>query len=305
MATLDELLEQHRECVARNGTDRELAIIENAVMDAAPANVPRTPYTLLLRWKSSVLGQSGHAIRCRRDLFIARDAADPLWRCIQKGMPLGTAKRLLRQAKKRVDSPRRNRTAYARAIEEEIARERAPWSSATEPEAPPAEPSSDFVAPEPSVGPREFWARLRQVVTEHMRPRLEFLPEHERDRLLDDFERDVQAVFAQHNTKWQKTSRHLEDQRRVSRHRFINALRVLHMDPPRRNAPLGPVLTQANKQKRTLARLYHPDSHGGSEHTRAQYQAVLDAYLVVEQYTNENIKPATPKLRLVGGSKKE
>ena len=66
---------------------------------------------------------------------------------------------------------------------------------------------------------------------------------------------------------------------------------------------MAPIVPIANKQKRSLARLYHPDSHGGSEHTRAQYQAVIDAFLIVDQYVAENTKPVVPALRVVNGGK--
>lgn len=75
------------------------------------------------------------------------------------------------------------------------------------------------------------------------------------------------------------------------------------MDPPKRGSSLAATLAQANRQKRTLARLYHPDTNEGSDTTRPQFQAVIDAYLLVEQYVNENTPNSPPQLRVVEGGK--
>lgn len=303
---LDELIDHHRTLVADGAADKALAEVEFRIMEAAPEDIPRNGHALL-QWAATTLRQSQHVTARRRELWIAGPAADPLWARVDAGMPIGRTARVLRAARGRAS--RRNREAFRRAIEEELRkmdfRPAEEVSATPTPILPTAGDTKDPFPPlpAPNLGAREFWQKIRQVLAEHMRPRLEFMPEHERDRLLDDFDRDIQAVCAQHSSKWQKSARGQQERQRVSRQHFTNALRVLHMDPPRRGAPLEPVLTQANKQKKTLARLYHPDSHGGSEHTRTQYQAVLDAFLVVEQYVSENKKPVTPSLRLVDGGK--
>lgn len=307
-----DLIAHHRQLVEAGATDKALAEVEYRVMEAAPEDIPRSGHALL-KWASSVLKQSQHMMARRRELWIAGAPADPLWARVDAGMPIGRTARVLRAARGRAS--RRNREAFRRAIEEELRKmdyrpspEPAAEAAAPTPILPTAGEAADpFPSlpplPAPGLAAREFWQRLREVLAEHMRPRLEFMPEHERDRLLDDFDRDVQSLCAQHSSKWKKSARAQQDQQRVSRQRFANALRVLHMDPPRRGASLEPLLAQANKQKKIMARLYHPDSHGGSEHTRAQYQAVLDAFLVVEQYVSENKKPVAPSLRLVDGGK--
>ena len=299
--TLEELIARHRELLEEGAPDKALAEVEFRVMDAAPSDIPRSGHALL-QWASIALGQSQHVMARRRELWIAGPAADALWARVDAGMPIGRTARVLRAARSRAS--RRNREAFRRAIEDELRKmDYRPADEAAAPLPSLPAPAAPQELPAPNLAPREFWQRLRQVLSEHIRPRLEFVPEHERDRLLDDFDRDVQAVCAQHSSKWQKSARVQQERQRVSRQHFSNALRALHMDPPRRGAPLEPVLAQANKQKKTLARLYHPDSHGGSEHTRAQYQAVLDAFLVVEQYVSENKRPVTPSLRLVDGGK--
>lgn len=299
--TLEELIARHQELLEEGAPDKALAEVEFRLMDAAPDDIPRSGHALL-QWASNTLGQSQHAMARRRELWIAGPAADPLWARVDAGMPIGRTARVLRAARGRAS--RRNREAFRRAIEDEL--RKMDYRPADEDAV--ATPSrlpdvSDPELPAPNLGAREFWQKLRRVLSEHMRPRLGFMPEHERDRLLDDFDRDVQALCAQHSSKWQKSAKVQQERQRVSRQHFANALRALHMDPPRRGAPLEPVLAQANKQKKTLARLYHPDSHGGSEHMRAQYQAVLDAFLVIEQYVSENKRPVAPSLRLVDGGK--
>jgi hypothetical protein len=288
MRTLADLLQMYSEAVARSAGCRELAELEAAIRDAAPPHVPRNPNTHLMRWQAETLTLSQHVLSCRRDLWNAREPAESLWERVDDGMQLGTARRLLRTARASLPTPY-SRESLKAAIDEELQK---------------LDGLDDL--PAADLSPRDFLARLRKTVLEHMQPRVAGLPEHERERLLDEFEKDLRALLSMHNQKWQHVSRGLQEQKRVSRQRFVNALRALHMDPPRRHAPLAPILAQAKKQKRTLARLYHPDSHGGSEHTRAQYQAVIDAFLVVEQYIAENTTTAVPRpaLRVINGGTK-
>ena len=65
---------------------------------------------------------------------------------------------------------------------------------------------------------------------------------------------------------------------------------MLAIDPPKK---LGePVdLKQAAKQKRTLARLYHPDA-SGREDTRGAYEQVIKAYEALEEYNEQLTGPS-------------
>lgn len=301
MRTLPELLDNYRAAVAQGATSRELARLEAELREAAPPHIPRHPGSRVIRWQADTLGMSQHVLAARRDLWHAREPAELLWERVDASMPLGTATRLLRQARKLV-ATKHDREGLRLAIQRELGAFDGPHQ--LDPEPVEDGTSSRIDLPAADQAPRQFLIRLRRAVLEHVRPRLLTLPELERERLLDDFERDLSALMSQHNQKWQKISLALQENARVSRQRFVAALRVLHMDPPRRHAPLPPLLAQAKKQKRTLARLYHPDSHGGSDHTVAQYHAVLTAFLVVEQYVSENTSAETqPSLRVIRGGK--
>lgn len=68
----------------------------------------------------------------------------------------------------------------------------------------------------------------------------------------------------------------------VGRAQLLQACETLHMPAPSPGAPLD--LNYARRQKHKLARLYHPDAHGGATATLKQYHAVLDAWDVVHRY---------------------
>lgn len=297
MKTLRDLLDMY----SRATTQRERAELEAAIREAAPAHLPRTPQKHVMQWQSETLGVTQYDLAMRRDLWCGGGPAEVLWPRIEDGLQMRAAVKLLRKARGTVN--RHDREGLRLAIERELKlfddQDRARYAE-------PEDPDDDGPPlPRADLEPKEFHHRLRKSLLAYMQPRLGSLPEHDREKLVDDFERDIKALIAQHGAKWQKLARVLTEQKRVSRQKFVNALRTLHMDPPRRGSPLEPLVAQANKQKRTLARLYHPDSHGGSEHTRAQYQAVLDAFLIIEQYVSENPSVSrAPALRVVDGGKK-
>lgn len=64
-----------------------------------------------------------------------------------------------------------------------------------------------------------------------------------------------------------------------SRRVMAAACRALAMDPPRRGRL--PDLRKAARQKRAMARRYHPDVAGGN---RALFEQAIEAYEVIEQY---------------------
>lgn len=80
------------------------------------------------------------------------------------------------------------------------------------------------------------------------------------------------------------------------------ACHTLNMDPPSAGKPVD--MDLAKKQKKRLARLYHPDAHSGedAEHMRAKFDTVMSAFERLEQY-NENLKKPTGKENTDNGSK--
>lgn len=77
----------------------------------------------------------------------------------------------------------------------------------------------------------------------------------------------------------------------VTRRDVVGACHTLHMDPPREGRPAD--LVAASKQKRRLARLYHPDAHGGEEKAamRQKFDEIMAAFARLEQYNLKLEKP--------------
>jgi hypothetical protein len=145
-----------------------------------------------------------------------------------------------------------------------------------------------------------FWKAVRRLSSGYVRTLLIGVPDEDVEESLRAFEVDLEVLFDHHRAKWGRLVRTLS----VSRSKLREALRTLHMDLPKRGQPLSSLITQAGKQKRILARAYHPDMHGGSDVTRPMYQAVIEAYATVEQYVREN-EPERPRLRVVDGGKND
>jgi hypothetical protein len=70
----------------------------------------------------------------------------------------------------------------------------------------------------------------------------------------------------------------------MSRRQISQACHVLHMDPPRNIIAVEWVFFEkAHRQFKAMAKEYHPDMRG-SEVTRPQFDAVMAAWRVIEQF---------------------
>ena len=285
---LQELVEEHAKCV----TQKEHAVLEFEILLLAPKEIPRGDYGKVFNWQAELLNETHYSLRNRRDLHLAGEAAEPLWVRIENGMPLGTAVKILKEAKQN-----RDLIGYDKAVDEALAKrgyrvERA--VKLVEKEEAPAAP-----APESITTSRALFNSLTDTLTHYLQKQLSSVPEQDRELLIEEFERDISSVIQLHGAKWRRMALKQREQQMVTRAEFHQALLTLHMDPPKHGTKLPQLLTQANKQKRTLARMYHPDLHGGRDETRPQYEAVIEAFLVVQQYVQENEN--RPALRVVGG----
>lgn len=272
----DKLIAKHKALIAERASAKTLACIEDDLIKALPSKKSSG------RWKADVFAALSEATGCsrydmdmRRTLFTAGWPADPLWVSIEQGMRPSVAVQILRDARRRAKHG--NPAGLRREIEISL-RAVAGLPVEEEPE-----------LPELSITDRrDFWSSLRKSIADHSRNRLAEVPEHERDLLVDKLLTDLKVVIDRHQHIWYAAAAEQRDAKKVSRQRFLDALRALHLDPPKRLQPLKEVLEKARKQQRTLARQYHPDRHGGSERTRPQYESVINAYSVVEQYAREN-----------------
>jgi hypothetical protein len=312
-ADLSVLLDQYRAMRAQKPLPcKQMAELERLIGDQAPMAQHGTPFR---HWWSETCGCQHYDLNCRSILLSLGTAGEPLWDRMAQGMPNGTLMGLAREARRRAGN-KYDRHSLLASIEECLRiHDRRPPEPATPQGAAPAAPSAlaEALSEESELGddPRGLWARVRSLIMAYGVDRLQGMLDHERHELLTALERDVQGVFQHHQHKWSRVGRNVREALRVTRPQFRNALRVLHMDPPRRGEELD--LQAARRSQRQLLRLYHPDARSGDVSMNAQYQAVIEAFDLVERWANENatadIPPAVaedskPALRIVRGGRK-
>jgi hypothetical protein len=131
-----------------------------------------------------------------------------------------------------------------------------------------------------------FWKELRESIREYV---VAHLPDGEVvdiDPVWRALETDLKVVIEDFQSRLSRLRREQrETLEPIKRSRLRDACQTLHLDPPTKTKPLD--MARVRKQKRVLARAYHPDAHGGDDSMRAQYNAVLDAYHVIEQWHHE------------------
>jgi hypothetical protein len=289
VSELQSVIEHH----AAATTHRERSHLENEILKFLPRGLTKTKAA---PWVSQQLRITTYEFDKRRRLFIAGSAADALWERVESGMALGTAVSILTKARTRVG---KRPAALRTGIVEELARhDKLPPDAVRR--------SVAEAAQERWATEREFWAFIRRNILEYVDQHLAETGEMERERLWSDFERDLEALVKSHQHRWYRAKRAVtETQQHVSRAALRRALQVLHMDMPRKDEDWGSFRQKARRQERSLARLYHPDARGSDE-TRAQFEAVIQAYNVVERWIQEKQQdqPGTP-LRVVQGGKQE
>lgn len=277
MTRIEDLLVLHESVRTtrerKNGSwNKTLAVIEDELFQLAPirkqmSEIDIKNWRRIQKWVAERIGTSSTVIQSRRQLFTYKNTPDELWDQVDHGFPLRSAVLQIRRARRH-------------------GKQQDVLSSKTQDE-----------------GTKAFWTRIRSAVKTFVAQRLPDASPDEIDAEIDAFEKDLLVLCTQHQKKWRVREHQQQQTKLISRSRFCNALRTLHMDSPKRGVPLAATLAQANRQKRTLARLYHPDTNEGNETRRPQFQAVIDAYLVIEQYVRENTPDSSPRLRVVEGGK--
>lgn len=240
---------------------------------------------------SPILTVSQYSISARCYLFGAGDIAAPLWDHIDNGMTLSGAVSLLKRARaiaKKNNTPTAD--PLARLLEDldsgvqvrklpggKIARAR-PRSSLRS--------SLPGQAPAPSPDDKKsqtFWDTLRSHIGEHVDSVLSGIDEITSDGLKRSFEADLRVVFDDFQTRLSVAKRsHSIRSVSVSRSKLIDACRTLCLDPPRVGEKID--MNLVNRQRKKLARVYHPDVVGNNA-TVDQYRSIMDAYQVIQTYT--------------------
>lgn len=253
------------------------------------------------RWLPVLLGQNAfREFELRATLDARGSAAAPLWERIDSDgadqIGLHTAARLMRTAK---DSAFRTNTTLHHAVLHALAEfDAAPMITRTaagnmvrrlppKPKLREARRGMYQLKQTPLADASRFWASLRTQAAEYMAGKFTSTnPDADPiviERLVTEFSRDLKVLTEEYHGKINRalgTNRSAE----IKRAQMIGACRTLSIDPPKPGKRVDLVL--ANKRKKMLARAYHPDSGTGATD---QYQSVLDAYAVLEQY-NEGVR---------------
>jgi hypothetical protein len=137
---------------------------------------------------------------------------------------------------------------------------------------------------------RAFFDAVRTLAGQYIAKRLTDIDPVLAERLYRDFEADLRVVLDEFGGKVSRARQYEKSAASIAtdvpRRQVVEASRLLGVDPPKAGKPVD--LVSAKKHQKRLAREYHPDTHGGSEHTRAQYEAVIAAYLTLQKY-NESL----------------
>lgn len=301
MPDLAELIATYK-AQAASLSQRELAVLEAEIRKHSPSTEVDNRGTAIDRWMAAQLGGTGYAYRHRWTL-IRMEGVEALWERIENGLALGTAIRILREAKQRAGARYKTPSVMRKALAEELA-----VHDRLEPTAVRAEPPRDGAQRGTWTNDREFWSFLRRNIVDFADQNLMDVAEMDRARLVENIERDLDSLIKHHQHRWYEARRDGAKHVKVNKRRLSDACHALHMDLPRRGSDLAAFLRKANVQKRTLARAYHPDSNRGDDSLRPSYEAVIQAYATIEQWVSEqqDEEPSPvdrPSLRVVKGGK--
>jgi hypothetical protein len=272
------------------------------------ANHPQTPgenRTIRLRQPfAASLGESQRSTSERKMLFMLGVVAEPLWKRLHdKQMLLTTASRVAREAK--IVGMERGislRDAIDEALKEYdalpfciflkgIPVRRGHFSKT------PKEPKTKttrYTVPTGSAAKSEdylVWQKLQQDMIAFVEKKIGKDAGLTASTIVKDFTVGMKVLIHEAQNKIKRAvelQQETAKARRVPRHAVVSACNTLKMDHPSVNQQVN--LELAKRQKKILARLYHPDAHGGSDRTRLLYEEALAAYDLLEMY-NLQLEP--------------
>jgi hypothetical protein len=140
--------------------------------------------------------------------------------------------------------------------------------------------------------PLRFVAWVKDCAARYVQERGTDLDEVAIERLLIELKTDLKDFTDRVRTAQVKAKRNKDNREeadaiidRISRRRFVEACKRLLVPIPGIGKPID--LDFARKQKRKLSRAYHPDLNRETEQTRIEFEAIIEAYRIVEQYAGQ------------------
>jgi hypothetical protein len=275
---LQDLIETYKR-EAATWTEREKADFEIRIFDASTTEKVRDhkEYRSAYLWR--VLGGKRHTYEYR--FTLVHGAADPLlWASIQAGTSLRVAVILHRAAKELATTAG---IAYHDAMMRVLA-ERANGAPAESTRPKRKRVKAAKVKPETS---RDGWKAIRYHLAQLVGERLKDADPAFAESIHEEFIKDAQVLCSVYQNRIKRvieltrgTRSHVES---LTLDTLNDALLTLAHDPlPRLGLPVDRV--QLKKSYRSLVKQFHPDSNGGNDVLRANFEAVQNAYNIVEEY---------------------
>lgn len=286
-------------------SQRALAELEAKLWATVPKDAAGRRHHGLVRWFGKYMKVPMGHVEYRQYLLNAR-GSDPLWRRIEdKRMTLTSAVEVHRTARAYATAKRISLSAALAAVLAEYetlpvlrfehgvpirrrtaSRFRSELANTPEPEPEPAP------EPEPET-PTQFIAALQKHAAAYLKERAPDVDAEDIERLgaelgvdLRDWTDRVRTaqITAQRNKTAQDHAAVIIH--KITRRRFVEACKRLRMPIPGIGKPID--LDLARKQKRKLCREYHPDLRPETEHTRIEFEAIVEAYRTVERYAQQS-----------------
>ena len=282
------ILEDLKARYAFEMTERERATLEAQIWSLVPRSDRDSTKPGMAMYMSKLFSVAHRTIRVRQYLLRAGSAADPLWDRVQKDMTLSTALNIMQEAwsLKQSNSSMELSAAVIKSIEDydksgdyaakssngKLVRRKRPNSIRG--------PTSTSTS---TSANKIFWNTLRAHIGDYAKSRLEGTDPVIYDRILRSFEADLNILFEDFQQELSKAPRAGLEILAVSRKVMIQACNILGMDPPKPGKPVNMKL--ASTQRKRFGRMYHPDVSGGSKETTDQYMAAMEAYRILQKYS--------------------
>lgn len=300
-AEIAQVVQQYRQ-VYETLTEKERAVRERAIMAMAKGTTKGLNRFEVLK---QLAGIEIYTARNRSDILSIGEAGEVLWKRIHnKEMLPSTGRSVAINAKKIAAIKGKDLSeAVLDALKEYDALpvirtvDGIPYRSANSKSNPTPEMAEGrFAQIEPGKD-REFWLNFRSTMSEYMEKRTEGLDSSTRELLKRGFETDMKIVIDQFLSSIYREQKKAKAQTAVvatavTRQKVLHACEALHMDPPSINQPVD--MEKARRQKKLLARAYHPDSNGGDNTTQDKYIAVIEAFETLEAFSEQSHAGNTP-----------
>lgn len=290
-AGTDTLIKQYKE---REGvmSEKEKALLEQQIWNLVPS--PRTVFRR--EYLRDVLGISQNESELRSKLLNGGDVSEQLWTLVhERKMTLRTASDLFSQARQRSLT---GTIKLSDAVEEALKNyNERPFGGTTEKGIPyrfrePKRRTSGSVAERPTASHNEsFWGTIQTSLQTYVENTVPDIDPVAAATLIKEFRTELKVLADQFQMKLKRAAeisayRLPTRSSAVTFNEVVRACELLHMDPPRERG--GQVdMVRAARQKRTLARNYHPDTAGDNEVLAEKYLIIMEAYQTLEVYSKQ------------------